>query len=274
MDLRALNYFAAVYETGSLSAASKACYVAQPSISASIKQLEQSLEQTLFTRHSKGVKATNAGHQLYPLAKQLLGQAGAIQKLFKQGKEKLPFRLGLIKGLGVERMSRLLKDFTSALDNLELILVEQDEKCDARIISLDMCRKQEEFLPMWQEEYILALPVNHPLALRNSLKLKELQAQAFVHRLSCGVWPLFQEQLNMAGINIDIRANIQTIEYAIGLVRAGVGAALLPAIQHESEPRDIVYRKVQGVELRREIGLAYESDSYAVDVLKAIIQEN
>jgi DNA-binding transcriptional LysR family regulator len=38
LDLRALEYFISIYETGSLSAASKKKFVAQPSISSSLKQ--------------------------------------------------------------------------------------------------------------------------------------------------------------------------------------------------------------------------------------------
>ena len=84
MDLKALAYFIAVYEKKSISAAAKACFIAQPSISSAIKQLEQSLKNQLFTRHARGVLPTDAGNQLYPLAKQLLGQADAIKSVFDE----------------------------------------------------------------------------------------------------------------------------------------------------------------------------------------------
>ena len=274
MDLRALHYFVAVYENGSLSAASKVCFVAQPSISAAIRQLEQDLEQPLFVRHAKGVRATVEGEQLYPLARQLLGQADAIRQLFRSSSEKLPFRLGLIKGLGVERMSGLLKDFTAAEGGMELTLVPHDESCDARIISADIRHKSEEFLPMWQEKYLLALPVNHPLALKSSISLFELEGLPFIHRLSCDVWPVFRDKLNLLGIHLDIRANIQTVEYAIGLVKAGLGAALLPVIQEDVSHRDIVCRGLDELNLTRDVGLAYEQGSQGVSTLKSVIRSS
>ena len=46
MDLRALKYFVAVVEQKSFSGAAKACFIAQPSISSAIQQLEQELKQT------------------------------------------------------------------------------------------------------------------------------------------------------------------------------------------------------------------------------------
>ncbi|MCH8538430.1 MAG: LysR family transcriptional regulator, partial [Alkalimonas sp.] len=54
MDIRHLKYFVAVYEQGSVSAASRQCFIAQPSLSAAIRQLEQQLDVTLFKRLPKG----------------------------------------------------------------------------------------------------------------------------------------------------------------------------------------------------------------------------
>ncbi len=81
MDLKSLTYFTSVYEKHSFSGAAKACYIAQPSISAAVAQLEQQLNVPLFTRHARGVTATEHGKKLYPLAKQLLGQAVAIKSV-------------------------------------------------------------------------------------------------------------------------------------------------------------------------------------------------
>lgn len=271
MDLRALSYFVAVYENGSLSAASKAKYIAQPSISASIKQLESSLSRELFKRHARGVIPTDAGEQLYPLAKQLLGQASAIGELFNDKSSKLPFKLGLVKSLGVERMSSLLKQFTSAIDALELTLVAPEDKCDARIISKDLLLTQESFIPMWQEEYQLVMPVNHSLRLQKQLTLNDFAGMPFIQRTPCEGWNLFSKKLQEANIQVDIRARIQTIEYAMGLVRAGLGCAFIPVSKDSAEQRDIVFRSLPGVSLKREIGLAYPQSSATIETLINIV---
>ena len=69
MDLRALKYFEAVYEQGSVSAAARHGYVSQPSITTAILQLEQTLSVQLFNRHARGVMPTSAAQKLYPYAK-------------------------------------------------------------------------------------------------------------------------------------------------------------------------------------------------------------
>jgi DNA-binding transcriptional LysR family regulator len=271
MDLRALDYFVAIYETGSLSAASKAKFIAQPSISASLKQLELSLGSELFIRHARGVKATPAGEQLYPLAKQLLGQAQAISELFIDKSSNLPFRLGLTKGLGVERMSNLLKHFTTAIDALELTLVDPEDKCDARIISKDLLQEKETFVPMWQEDYQLALPVSHALRLKDSIKLCDLSGIAFIQRNPCEGWNQLSKALAQSNIQLDVRARIQTIEYAKGLVRAGLGCAFIPVSMDGPQEAEIIFRTLQGMTLSRDIGLAFSQHSPTVDILTAVV---
>jgi len=271
VDLRALDYFIAIYENGSLSAASKAKYIAQPSISASLKQLEHSLSCTLFIRHARGVKATAAGEQLYPLAKQLLGQAEAIGELFSDKSSNLPFRLGLTKGLGVERMSKLLKQFTTAVDTLQLTLVDPQDSCDARIISKDLLQPKETFVPMWQEDYQLAMPVNHALRLKTHISLDDLRDMAFIQRSPCEGGALLSKALQDAHIKLDVRARIQTIEYAEGLVRAGLGCAFIPVLMDGPQQQDIIFRSLQGVMLTRDIGLAFIQSSDAIDILTTVV---
>lgn len=174
MDLRSLKYFVFVYEQKSFSAAAKLCFVAQPSISSSVAQLEQSLNTQLFIRCSRGVKPSKTGERLYPLAKQLLGQADAIKTLFTDKSIKQPFYLGVTKGLGVERMSALLKDVTTSQNLMELTLVSHNQTCDARIIIKEELDEKEHFISLWQEDYKLALPYNHALSLKKTLPYQTL----------------------------------------------------------------------------------------------------
>jgi len=274
VDLRALAYFVTIYESGSLSAASKKRFIAQPSISASLKQLEHNLSTSLFTRHARGVQATHAGEQLYPLAKQLLGQAAAIQDIFSTDITKIPFRLGLIKGLGVARMSELLGQFTQSVDSLELTLVSQDEPCQARIISRNLQLNNEQFVPLWQEEYQLAIPLEHPLGLLDSVSIMNLQSVAFVQRSPCEGWAYLEKALNHANVRVDTRAKIQTIEYALGLVKAGLGCAFIPVSEAIIKDKKIHFKPIKDLSISREIGLSYTHASDTVNVLQALATLN
>ena len=274
MDLKSLYYFTSVYELKSFSAAAKSCFIAQPSISSAIAQLEQQLSVQLFKRHARGVTPTEHGDKLFPLAKQLLGQAGAIKTIFTEKANKQAFNLGVTRGLGVERMSLLLKDFTAAQPEVELTLVPHLENVDARIILKDELKDGEHYIDMWQEDYLLALPYDHIFALNDAVTLKQLDGLPFIQRTPCSAWNNLQDTLALTGISLDIRAKITTIDYAIGLVHAGIGCAFLPAHAEIINQSDVVFRPIDGLQLTREIVLAYKHSSDIVDTLKRLAHKH
>ena len=271
MDLRSLQYFIAVYEKNSFSAAAKVCFVAQPSISSAVAQLEQQLAAQLFQRHARGVTPTTRGKKLYPLAKKLLGQADAIKNVFSEESVKRPFDLGVTKGLGVRRMSALLKDFTASQPNMELTLVPHTENCDAKIIIKEELKENDKYLSLWQEDYVLALPYNHVLSLKESINIQDLDCLPFIQRTPCSAWNDLNDTLTLAGISVDIRAKIQTIDYALGLVSAGLGCALVPAHPEILAKSDIAYRHITSLCLTREIILAYQNVSSEIESLKLLV---
>ena len=71
MKIRQLEYFCAVAEEKSISAAARELHVAQPPISRQIAQLEEELGVQLFLRGSKGMSLTDAGQSLYQQTQQI-----------------------------------------------------------------------------------------------------------------------------------------------------------------------------------------------------------
>ena len=65
MTIRQLEYFCAIVEEGSVSAAARKLHVAQPPISRQIGLLERELGTQLFRRGNKGMLLTEAGQSLY-----------------------------------------------------------------------------------------------------------------------------------------------------------------------------------------------------------------
>lgn len=276
MDIRHLKYFVAVYEQGSVSAASRQCFIAQPSLSAAIRQLEQQLDVTLFKRLPKGVTPTEDGDRLYGHACRLLSQFQALQRSFTDPVHKVRFRLGLVRALGVERMSDLLRQFSLQLPGLELQLVEPDDHCDARIITSELLKSGEQFQPMYHDQFQLALPAGDPLALKPQVELQDFDQLALIKRTPCEAWQRLYPALVRQGIEPDIRADIQTIEYALGLVSAGVACALVPDFEQLRQRQDVVLRPINMSGLKRRIGLAYNpvnTSGVALETLLRLCQK-
>ncbi len=81
MDLRLLRYFLEIVDTGSVTAASKALFVAQPSLSRQLRRLESDLNLQLFTRSDKRLVLTAAGREFVPIARDLVARAAQAQTM-------------------------------------------------------------------------------------------------------------------------------------------------------------------------------------------------
>lgn len=75
MNLRRLEYFLTVVETGQVTAAANKLYIAQPALSRQLKKLERELELTLFERQGTGLVLTQEGRQLASIARKLVSEA-------------------------------------------------------------------------------------------------------------------------------------------------------------------------------------------------------
>lgn len=80
MDLRALRYFVAVVDAGSLSRAAAGLFVAQPALTAQVKRLEEAFGVQLLERSHAGVRVTSAGQRLYEDAVRLLADAESLKR--------------------------------------------------------------------------------------------------------------------------------------------------------------------------------------------------
>lgn len=259
MDFRALQYFIAVYEELGLSSAAKRCFVAQPSISTAIQQLESELECQLFVRHSKGVTPTPQGVKLYPCACKLVDDAQTIKLMFQETSPKISLSLALMPFLSGKRISLIIKALLASLQGLDLTVVDLTEKADARIVAASDVLPEETFHKLWCDQYVLAMPEGHPLTLHQSIPLKLLDGAPFISRQPCDVNDAWKFATQKLGITLDIKATVKNEEYALDLVAAGLGISVVPS--HSTSNRsNIVTRPVSDLNFERVVGLAYTMD--------------
>ena len=95
MEIRQLEYFRAIVDAGTISAAARNLHMTQPPLSYQIRQLENELNVKLFDRTSKGVTLTEAGKLLYDRSGNLLEYARSTElEVSKTGKKRI-LRIGL-----------------------------------------------------------------------------------------------------------------------------------------------------------------------------------
>lgn len=88
MTLQQLRYLIAIAEFGSINAAAQNLYASQSNLSTAIKELEQELGITIFTRTNRGVTLTNDGTELLGYARQVIEQADMLEHRYATGTDK------------------------------------------------------------------------------------------------------------------------------------------------------------------------------------------
>ncbi|HCR43046.1 MAG TPA: LysR family transcriptional regulator [Ruminococcaceae bacterium] len=106
MTLQQINYIITISEEGSLNKAAEVLYVAQPSLTSAIKEVEKEIGVTLFNRSGKGVTLTNDGVEFLLYARQVYSQYNILlEKFGKNGNLKKKF------GVSTQHYSFAVKAF-------------------------------------------------------------------------------------------------------------------------------------------------------------------
>lgn len=90
MKLQQLRYVVKVAECGSITEASRRLFVSQPSITASIRDLENEMGVRIFERTNKGVIVSEEGETFLGYARQVLDQADLLEGKYKGTSEQVP----------------------------------------------------------------------------------------------------------------------------------------------------------------------------------------
>ena len=115
MTLQQLHYAITISETGSINRAAEILYVAQPSLTASMQDLEKELGITIFHRSGRGVSLTNDGMEFITYARQVYQQYEILMdKYGKGGKLKKKF------GVSTQHYSFVVKTFVELAKNFNM----------------------------------------------------------------------------------------------------------------------------------------------------------
>lgn len=192
MELRQLKYFVKSAEYLNFSEAAKHLYITQSTLSQQIKQLEFELGFTLFLRNSRHISLTEAGEEFLPFAKRTIQDAeDSVQRLNDlQNVKTGTLRVGVTYSLSTvltEGLMLFMRSFPGIRLEVcyktvqELLALLRERRVDF-ILSYKplMDAPDIEAKPLFDNALAVVVDKAHPLAVRNKVKLEELQAYSLV----------------------------------------------------------------------------------------------
>ncbi|MEH6474367.1 MAG: LysR family transcriptional regulator [Sneathiella sp.] len=126
LKLRQLQYYVAVFEEGSFTAAAHRLNATQSGVSMQIKDLEEILDATLFDRVAKGIIPTKIGHRTYSRAVQILHEVHALKEDVSVQKKQLSgtVRLGVMPTFARSILAPVLEQFLAENPLVDVEIVE------------------------------------------------------------------------------------------------------------------------------------------------------
>ena len=289
MNLRDLRYLLALAEHRHFGRAAAASFVSQPTLSTQIRKLEAELGVALVERAPRRVMLTAVGREIADRARRVIAeveQMGVIARR-SQDPEAGTVRLGLFPTLGPYLLPHVVLRLRQRFPRLELLLVEEktdqilarlrDGRLDAGLLALPLHDEQLHVESLFVEPFVLAVPRQHALAQRTSLRLRDLDHQ---HLLLLEEGHCLRDQaldvcaLAGAGERDGFRAT--SLETLRQMVAAGVGITLLPnlAVQPPVPPSpEIALLPFHGEAPSREIAMVWRRSSAMGGFLLQLAQE-
>ncbi|QGG95414.1 LysR substrate-binding domain-containing protein [Actinomarinicola tropica] len=284
MNLRDLQYLVAVADHRHFGHAAEASFVSQPTLSTQIKKLEAELGVELVERSPRQVMLTAAGERVVERARVILQEANSIRGIAQQAAdpESGSLRIGLFPTLAPYLLPHVVPRVHARFPRLELLLVEEKTEVvlqqlrtgelDVGILALPVAEAGLHVEPLFEEDFVLAVPTDHPLAASEELVDTSVLGGEDLLLLEEGHCLRDQalEVCHLSGGTERSGFRATSLETLRQMVAAGVGTTLLPELAVQPPvpaSSDIHLRRFRPPAPRRRIAMLWRPTSVYADLL-------
>lgn len=241
MDLQQLRVFRAAALQKGFTRASEELHLSQSTVSQHIKHLEDELGCPLFIRVGRRVVLNSAGKVLLEFAEYILRELKnaemAVRELgsLKRG----IIRLGTGATTLTYRLPTVLAEYHKRFSGIELVVVTgttefllrevKAQRLDLSIAMEPVSDSDLQVEPVGGEELVIALHRDHPASRKPALSPADLATMTFIlYEQRTAMQNLIDGHFATLGVEPRVTMEMENIEAIKSLVRAGLGASVLP----------------------------------------------
>ena len=267
MEMNQVAYFRALCEKLNFTRAARKCKVAQPSLTRSIRLLEQEFGGTLFHRERRNTHLSELGYIIKPYLDQMFDQANVAADQARRFRDlkKVHLKLlvmctiaptdliGLLMGVR-KRHPHVQLEVTDAVaetisDNLQrgdadvAITSQPEDKLDSFL----------HYIPLFRERFMIGVHRDHRLAHCKEVRIADLRDLPYLFRIHCEYSTNMQEAFAAKGLVHNTVYRSDRDDWILAMAAAGLGYAFLP--EHCVSHAEVVARPFVEPELWREVCL-------------------
>ncbi len=288
IKLKDLRYLVAVADTRHFGRAAERCFVSQPTLSAQLKKLEQSLGVQLIERQPNNVGLTEAGEQIVERARRILEACTEVTTLARSHRDPLAgaLRVAFLPTIGPYLLPHIARPLQRALPRLELHLHEYQTapmlarlragELDLGILALPVDLEGLEARELYNEPFKVLVPERHALSRRERVQMSELEGESLL-LLEEGHCLRDQalEVCSRVGLGERQDYSATSLETLRQMVATGAGITLLPQLATEG-----AYGNARGVAVlpfvkpipHRQVGAVWRRTSARRPAIEAVCE--
>lgn len=290
MDFRQLRYFVAVYEEGHVGRAAERLSLSQPALSQQIRQLEHSLDVSLFERGNKRLLPTLAAHTLYNHALPLLDGLQRAREALRnfRGQALRTLAIGVLQTVRPSLVPQLLERLRKAQPHLvvqiyELSGLEIERRLlngtlDIGISYLPPRQPGLHGLLLYEDELQLVIPHTHPL---REFKKVSLKQAAELPMLMLGeefqVRQIWQAQLANLGRRPQVQAEMNNMGGILDSLAHTSLATVLPGRARDAtDDPQLLWKPLSEPRVPLKVGLVFrdaQRQQATVELLRNLLEE-
>ncbi len=275
-SLRQIQYFLAIYEAKSFSAAAKQCHVTQSTLSAGLAEFEDIIGQKLFDRGTRHVEPTAVGQDIELLARNILEQSANLVHIATRHRAPLTgdLNMGVIPTIAPYLLPRFLPALQRDYPSLNLSLREditarqlyelQQSHIDLILMALPYPSEKTEQMILWSEPFYIARAASATVKKFQPLPLEQLKKENVLllddgHCLRDHVMVVCRITSDTAGKKNLGATSLQTL---LQMVQHGYGITLVPSMAARPEylGSELIIQSFATPMPTRQIGLVWRKN--------------
>jgi DNA-binding transcriptional LysR family regulator len=292
MELRQLQYFLTVVEEANFTRAAARLHLAQPGVSAQIRQLERELGQPLLDRSGRTVTTTAVGEAVLPFARAALAAIAGLRQTVDDftGLVRGQVTVGLVSGAATDEfdVAAVLADFHDDHPQVEISLTEDTSErmlaalhrgeLDLAVIGLANGEPPQgvSLQVIVDTPLVAAMAPDDPLltpAGRTALPLAALAGRPLISLpRGTGLRGVLEQACTQAGFQPRITFEAAAPHLLARLAARGLGVAILPEVPPEAAAElGLRTLPITAPDLRGRIALAWPTDGPAAPAANALL---
>ena len=286
MTLRHLKIFVTVYEEKSITKAGKRLFIAQPTVSFAVSELEKHYGTKLFDRISRRLHLTDAGRKLLPYAQHVVSMCDEMEAGARDWDNNGILRVGVSITIGNCLLPGMLKAFAENRPGIGVkIKVDNSEKIEQSVLENNIDLGLIEGLShssqiisgaFRDDELVLLFAPGHRWEARETVTPNELKNEPFLMReRGSGAREILESALLLHDIEIEPVWESISTQAIVRAVASGFGVAVLPLLlvkQHLAQGT-LVTKPIEGIALKRKFVIIHHKNKYITGTMQEFIRE-